>query len=726
MRRTASTRLALRIIAGTGRAGAVRVAVAVVAMAIAVAAGLVIAFVPAIDTHRADAAAARSVRQARTPGEERFRASAVDASVGDRPLRRIFIAASRTTPLPAGAEAVPQPNEVIASPELRKLLEDEPFVEPFVPGKVIGTVSAEGLADPDELFAYVGVDATEDLAPAAGFGGRGTVDGGASSFVALQLALLVLVPAGGFLIVSATLSSRARSWRWDAMRSLSAPDSTVRHVAAIETGLTSIIGGVIGLALFALVRVPLTDAGFGGLRWFPADLRLTPRIALATVLTVAMAGTALGRRASQVHLTDSLHGRGGGPHPVLRGLPFACGVSMLATMVLARHTGHVVNSTPILLVGALLSVLGLGLVLVPFVRGVGKAVAGRSRHLAWRLGGHRAAYEPRSIVRILAGLVALTVVGHIMFAVLTDLRVVVGGDLNRVIASTATSDAAPEHVDELLRLRPLSVGIGHTIPGAPDSAAIAYVGCEELQHLATTATRCRPGAMYRVADSLFPSDLHAGRTYQFKTNAGEALEIEAPTESAMDQLGVFDTRTILVTDDPQRSPLAIGEIRYLVERADLVHLESAVARVDPLLIIDSDIEAEQVQTYEQHLAIARVGAALGALLATLSFIVASVDRLLERRSHTATLVAIGVPRRTLRTSQIAQLLLPMAAALTVANLVGWLIAQSYLAMGGIVPGVPYGLLLQGVVVSAVALLLATAVGGIVSVPKDIVTHLRSE
>lgn len=47
MKRTAATRLALRVVAGTGRAGALRAAVLVVATAVAVAAGLVIAFVPA-------------------------------------------------------------------------------------------------------------------------------------------------------------------------------------------------------------------------------------------------------------------------------------------------------------------------------------------------------------------------------------------------------------------------------------------------------------------------------------------------------------------------------------------------------------------------------------------------------------------------------------------------------------------------------------------------------
>ncbi|MEO6627984.1 MAG: hypothetical protein ABIP03_05385 [Aquihabitans sp.] len=726
MSRTANTRLALRVVAGTDRAGSLRVAVLVVAMAVAVAAGLVIAFVPAIAAHRTEAAAARAVQSTRNPDAERFRATAVDAAVGDRPLRRIFIAAPHSSPLAPGADRVPESGQVLASPALRELLEDEPFVKSFVPGEVVGTVSAAGLTDPEELFAYVGVDATADLRPAAGFGGQTTLEGGAWSFVALQLAVFVLVPSGGFLVVASTLSSRARSRRWDAMRSVSVPEATIRHVAAIETGLTSAVGGVVGLGLFALVRIPLTSDGFGGLRWFPADLRLTPRIVVATVLLVAGAGTLLGRRATRIHSVDSLHDHGGGVHLALRGLPLACGVAMLSTTVLVRQTGRVVNSAPILLVGALLSVLGLGLVLVPLVRASGEVVAHRSRHLAWRLGGQRAAYEPRSVVRILAGLVTLTVVGYLTFAVLADLRVAVGSDLGRVVAKTSARDVPAARVDEFLGLRPISVAIGSTPFGANDRASIAYLHCDVLVRVATTLAPCRPGSVYRVRDRKFPSDLEAGHTYQFATQAGDTLAIDAPTASATDRVGLLDTSTILVAGEAPSSPLAIEEVRYLVDRDDLVGLQSSLARLDPRATIDTGIEVEKIQGYDQHLAIARVGGFLGGLLATLCFVVASVDRLLERRSHTATLVAIGVPRRVLRTSQIAQLLVPMAAALVVANLVGWLIGQSYLAMGGIVPGIAYALLAQGLGLSTIALLVAGAVGAIVSIPADIVTHLHAE
>lgn len=726
MRRTGPTRLALRIVVGTGRSGAVRTAVLIASMAIAVAAGLVVAFVPAMATHRDDVASARSIRPAVPPSEEQFRARALDVEIGDRPLHRTFIAAGPSDPVPPGLGAPPRPGEAYVSPELLELMEREPFVASFVPGRVAGTVSAEGLTDPDELFAYIGIGGRADLAPAAGFGGRGVVEDSGSGLIAVQLSLFVLVPAAGFLIVAATLSSRARSRRWDAMRSVSVPASVVRHVAGIETGLTSLVGGVLGLGLFTLVRRPLSQGGIGGLRWFAADLRLTPTIVGCTLILVGGAGTALGRRASRIRAADTMHpGRSRLPSG-LRWLPLVCGVAMLTTIGVVRRAGNVVNSAPLFLTGSLLATAGLALGMAPLVRSAGTVVSTRSRHLGWRLGGSRTAYEPRSVVRVLAGLVALTIVTHVVFAVLADLRLAVGDQRDHVLADIEVTGLASADVQRVLDLGPRAVAFAHSTDRGPGGATIAFADCTALTALVATEAPCRPGDRYRVADATFPSDLPSRRTYEIATSDRAPMTVAAPAVEATDLVGMFDTTTLLIASPAPVGEVAIDRVGHLVERTELLELQAAVDAIDPGVRVDGDIEPEQIERYEHHLGIARLGATLGGLLATLTFLVASVDRLLERRSHVATLVAIGVPRRTLRTSQVAQLVLPMAAALAAANLVGWLIAQGYLAYGGLLAGSPISQLLQGIALSAASITLAIAVGAIVSVPKDLVTHLRAE
>jgi hypothetical protein len=79
-------------------------------------------------------------------------------------------------------------------------------------------------------------------------------------------------------------------------------------------------------------------------------------------------------------------------------------------------------------------------------------------------------------------------------------------------------------------------------------------------------------------------------------------------------------------------------------------------------------------------------AALGFLLGLMSFIVAAVDRALERRPAVATLVVLGTPVRVLRAVQRVELLVPLAMALSAAVAVGTLCSAGYLRVSGLQRG----------------------------------------
>lgn len=70
--------------------------------------------------------------------------------------------------------------------------------------------------------------------------------------------------------------------------------------------------------------------------------------------------------------------------------------------------------------------------------------------------------------------------------------------------------------------------------------------------------------------------------------------------------------------------------------------------------------------------------AIGVGLVTLAL--AAIDRGLERRRFVARQVAIGVPARTFRTSQILQVLVPLFAALVLAVGCGLLVLRGYVAL----------------------------------------------
>ena len=69
---------------------------------------------------------------------------------------------------------------------------------------------------------------------------------------------------------------------------------------------------------------------------------------------------------------------------------------------------------------------------------------------------------------------------------------------------------------------------------------------------------------------------------------------------------------------------------------------------------------------------------------------------------------------------------PLMATLVLANLIGWLVAQAYLAVGGLAVGVAVAPLAVGGGVSLVAVGIAAAGSMLVSVPKGLVELLRTE
>jgi hypothetical protein len=395
-------------------------------------------------------------------------------------------------------------------------------------------------------------------------------------------------------------------------------------------------------------------------------------------------------------------------------------------MVGLRLSGRVVHAAPLFLAAALLATTGLALQLVPLVRSAGQVVARRSHRLAWRLGGHRASHEPRSVVRILAGLVALVVVGHVTFAVLADLRLALGGGLERVVASVAIDEAASSRLDALLGVRPDAALMALSEDRGPaGSAMVAYLSCQTIERIDQVGP-CRPGSSFRVGTDGLPTDVPAGASYRLATRSGASTVVVAPSAEIDDGFHLLDSTTIAIAGRLPSDPPAGTEVRYLVDRSDLASLEAEVAEIDPALIVQSQIDVEKLAAYDQHVAVARFGALAGVLLATSCFVVASVDRLLERRSHLATLVAIGVPRWVLRESQVAQLVVPMATALAMANGVGWLVAQGYLAIGGLASGIAWRSLADGLAISAAAMVVASSAALLISVPSDLVTHLREE
>lgn len=77
-------------------------------------------------------------------------------------------------------------------------------------------------------------------------------------------------------------------------------------------------------------------------------------------------------------------------------------------------------------------------------------------------------------------------------------------------------------------------------------------------------------------------------------------------------------------------------------------------------------------------------------MTVLAYLVTALDRALERRRSVTALTLLGVPRRTLRGSQLVQTALFLGSGLVIALFGGAIAGQGYDGYGGLVRGWDWG------------------------------------
>ncbi|MFZ3467466.1 ABC transporter permease, partial [Streptomyces sp. 4.24] len=314
------TRQMLSVGAAAGRraeAGRVRyVALLAAALMLALAVASLIAVHATYEGQAVRGAARTPVFQEDVPGSTAKAVWSVagDSVPGSSPFQVVFISPlSEAAPLPPGVTSWPRPGEAVLSPGLRDHPAATGIAERY--GRAVGTIGAEGLQSPDELFAYVvpaSAPTGENARPITGYGPDlgpvfytvGQMDYAQPEWTFLVLVgLLVLLPAAVLLTVAARTGSHTRDRRTALVEVLGA---TPRNRALIVLGeaLAPVAVGT-ALALCAIaaastvnVRLPWT-----GQVLVAADLRtwwwtfLPAALATAAVvLAVVMLTDRTGKR----------------------------------------------------------------------------------------------------------------------------------------------------------------------------------------------------------------------------------------------------------------------------------------------------------------------------------------------------------------------------------------------------------------------------------------------
>ncbi|MBT2441101.1 ABC transporter permease [Streptomyces sp. ISL-36] len=710
--------LGMRLLWGAGRGGRVRFLLMTFGCSLGVACLAAVLTIPTI-------LAAHDARSAAREPENRVESkqgwSTADTvalthkdAYGSQPLLRTFVALpkSGTPPVPPGIDRLPGAGEVIVSPRLREVLEAEPGIAGLLPGKVTGTISPEGLAGPDDLYAYIG--STHAQIPNGDrvdyFGSRyadsQVVEESTLDILRFTLGCVVLLPLAVFLSVCARLSAESRARRLAALRLVGLSVKDTLRVNAGETVAAAFLGAVLGVAGYFLFNEFMAGIGLPGLHWYPADGRPTAStLAVCLVACPALAWFVGRHHAREAALSPLNIRRTGQRKPpkkygtllLLPGLGVIgayCALSIMGRDPSGGSANTVLVPAAVLLTGA-----GLVFGLAPITSWLARRLAGSVRSLPLALAMRRTEVEPGSSLRVVTGLVLLVYATSLTQGVLIELSQVSRNTSPVQEYSLRLTELSPQQQEKLTRLegvRAHAIGASSWVRLDDDfydrSISAAVGTCAQLAAFAQSTRGCVDGKVLRLVDpnQLLNEEAQPGRTFPFLMSNGKKVTVAVPRNSVtVDNfpLTSIATADLLIPPSllpggtlPEKGRLVLtsrSDPRTVRTTLDGIGTIAPTAEVEPVGI---NIDALSQLTVIRSLLAA--GMVLGLVISVAAFVVSIADRAMERRSQVTALALLGARAGTLRAAQCVQVLLPLAIGLGAAVVTGWLAESSYLITGG--------------------------------------------
>lgn len=739
--------LGLRLVAGGGRAGVLRLLLSAIGVGVGTAllvGGLGID--PAIQ--------ARHAREdARSPivaPEGRSRDVLLLATARDHAdsvdLLRFTVAEVGRGPVPPGLSRIPRPGEVTLSPALARFLassEHGALVRERLPSLIAGTVGPAGLVSPDEFVAYVGADPSflrsVDTPPVVAFG-PGPI--GERGPLGLGLKLLILVAVLGlvipilvFVVTSTRLSASYRERRLAAIRLVGATPAEARVLAAVESGVAGLLGSLLGLGLFFALRPLVARLPLAGYHWFPSDIAPPPIQAAGLLLAVpvlAVGASILGlRRLIVTPLGVVRRSRSLRLSP-WRLVPLMAGFTGFGLCWGYRSTIERGGMGSLVLFGGSLVLVLAGVALTAAWPGpvLAAMLARDTRRVGTLIGARRIQADPGASGRVVATFGLLVLVGGLVHALVPPGEYLSGGpDIGRRLRPDALLIQGQVRPDEIVAALGPVAGVSAVAPLARVNltGTELVADCRDLRRpLDASFPRCSPSTAYLAKDVVLEDmDIRPGQRVEVRPWPDEEVvaTMRLPTifePTSLDVPALNATMVLPPTAIPQEIAAHLQADRVLVATdgaaATAEQVRNAVAKLNPSAEALSleQVRARSEHTSRQLTALVDLGilAALGIALANL--LVVSVDQVQERRRPFAVLAAAGVPARVLRRSVLTGVAVPLLA--TVALAAGLSVVLAAL-IGDIISlpiAVPLGRLaiLAGMAVGVVAVVTALTLPGI--------------
>ncbi|MFJ4902401.1 ABC transporter permease [Streptomyces sp. NPDC088727] len=708
--------LGIRFAAAGGREGWVRTLLTAVGVGIGVALLLTASSVP----HMLDERSARDQARSETKisGSPDASAKKSDSTVlrieastefRDRSITGFLMRPDGAHPVvPPGITALPAPGEMVVSPALEELLgaPGSALLRERLPYKVTGTIADAGLRSPNELWFYAGSDTLTSASGGhrvAGYGDPGPSDPLPPMLIVLviMICVVLLAPVAIFIATAVRFGGDRRDRRLAALRLVGTDIRMTRRIAAGEALFGSVLGLLIGLAVFLVGRQFVGHIEVWDASAFPSDLapdaRLCVVIALAVPLTAVLVTLGAMRSVVIEPLGVVRNSRGGKRRLWWRLLLPVAGLAVFG------FGGKIDEYSPVnpypVAGGAVLVLVGLALLLPWLVEACVRRLRGGP--IPWQLATRRLQLSSGAASRAVSGVtvaVAGAVALQMLFAAMNDdFNRITGQDPSRAqfysSSEIVRGDAALHSIKAFRATKGVAQVIGTveayaTKPGKykPDdiqpTTSFTIGDCATLRELARI-TSCRDGDTFvshpkdKGQAGWVDRTARKGKVIEFDSySSGKKLRWTLPADARTvaartDPMGE-EHSGILVTPgavDARTLPGAstVSQIRIDEDVPDAAeYVRNTAARLDPGMRLVTLNSVERDRQYASIQTGLQVGATATLLLIAASMLVSQLEQLRERKRLLSVLVAFGTRRTTLGWSVLWQTAVPVVIGLAVA------------------------------------------------------------